>query len=80
MAGVEGRKIVSVRSMTKEELDREYWDENRVGTIAIELDNGVVLFPSRDPEGNGPGALFGYDPESESGFLMRAETKRGSHA
>jgi len=26
---------------------------------ALVLENGTVLYPSRDEEGNGPGAMFG---------------------
>jgi hypothetical protein len=29
------------------------------------LDDGTILYPSRDDEGNGPGALFGADRDGE---------------
>jgi hypothetical protein len=32
-----------------------YWFERG---IVLELDDGTSIFPSRDDEGNGPGALF----------------------
>jgi hypothetical protein len=52
-----GRCIVAVRPMTKAELAREGWEE---ACIAVVLDNGTLLYPSRDDEGNAPGALFGF--------------------
>jgi hypothetical protein len=55
-----GRKIVEVRTMTKKELEREGWEGN-FPTIALVLDDGQVLYPSMDTEGNAPGALFGSD-------------------
>jgi len=47
-----------MRNMTKAELKREGWDGK---CICLELDDGTILYPSRDEEGNGPGALFGYE-------------------
>ena len=60
--GLVGAKVMMVRPMTKEEMDREGWHKDRHGfPTVICLDNGVILYPSRDSEGNGAGALFGYD-------------------
>lgn len=57
-----GQTVVAVRPMTPAELEREGWEANRRhGTpMAVELSSGALLYPSRDDEGNGPGALFGY--------------------
>ena len=54
-----GLKVVAVRKATKKELSREMWDTNNEVTV-IEFDNGDVIYPSADYEGNGPGAIFGY--------------------
>lgn len=68
-----GRQIVAVRAMTRDELDREYWlvgyrrDEQ---VTAIELDNGLVLYPSRDEEGNGPGEIFVADETGPIGMIF----------
>ena len=59
----EGRKIKAMRPMTQQEFEEEGWDR---GTTAIELDDGTVLYPSQDPEGNGPGALFGRTPDGKT--------------
>ena len=60
MENVVGQKIVKVRPMTDEEKDDEGWYR---GTAVIELENGVLLYPSSDEEGNDAGALFGKDGE-----------------
>jgi hypothetical protein len=55
--GLEGRKIVKVRKLTAAEKKRESWYGDGV---AIDLDDGTVIYPSSDEEGNGPGALFSF--------------------
>ena len=52
---LEGRTIVRVRYTTDQEMRGLYWFERG---IVLELDDGTSIFPSRDDEGNGPGALF----------------------
>ena len=51
-----GRKIVGTRQMTPEEIKFEGWDR---GTTLLLLDDGSIIYPSQDDEGNGCGALFG---------------------
>ena len=62
-------RVVSIRKMTKEEMKRECWEGFRPGT-AIELSDGTVLYPARDEEGNGPGALMGYDKNTGRQFSI----------
>lgn len=50
-----GRKITAVRYMTKKEADNSMWDAR---AIVLVLDDGNIIFPSQDDEGNGPGSLF----------------------
>ena len=50
-----GRKIVKVRYMHQTEMDELGWDSR---PVVFQLDDGNVIFPSQDDEGNGPGALF----------------------
>lgn len=52
---LEGRTIVRVRYINEDEMKSLYWFESG---IVLELDDGTWIFPSRDDEGNGPGALF----------------------
>jgi len=57
------QKIVAVRLMNAEEAEFEGWgDQPRsIRPIVLVLANGIKLYASRDPEGNGPGELFGID-------------------
>jgi hypothetical protein len=55
-----GRKIVGIRYLLDEEMDSLGWEER---SIVLILDDGNMLFPSRDDEGNGAGALFTNDPD-----------------
>jgi hypothetical protein len=62
MAEFVGRKIMGVRSMTEAEGRWFGWEPVECErTPVLLLDNGSVLFPGRDPEGNGPGVIFGRD-------------------
>lgn len=56
-----GRRIVAVRYMTQEEADQLGWS-NRV--VVIQLDDGNLVFPSMDDEGNNGGALFTNDEKN----------------
>jgi hypothetical protein len=62
-AGVAGRTIVEARPMNAAELKFEGWkvDRTHASPTVLVLDDGTKLYPSRDEEGNGPGALFGTD-------------------
>ena len=60
---IKGRKIVDVRYMTDEEQKHMNWNSK---AIVIHLDNGSLLIPSRDDEGNDAGALFGQSPDNKS--------------
>jgi hypothetical protein len=55
-----GRRILKVRYMTQKEAEEMGWD-NRA--IVIGLDNGTVIFPSMDDEGNNAGAIFTTDKD-----------------
>lgn len=56
---LEGRRIVEVRELKEEEYALFDWQpsSSHPGMIYI-LDNGQVMVPSMDPEGNGPGHIF----------------------
>jgi len=56
-----GRKIESVRWMSDEEAGDWY-----KRPIVIHLDDGTLLYPSKDDEGNDGGTLRGQGPEGES--------------
>lgn len=50
-----GRKIVDVRYMTVEESEDMGWFSQ---PVVFELDDGNLIYPSADDEGNDGGALF----------------------
>ena len=69
-----GKRIVEVRSMTSEELQGEFWDADyhAESVPVLVLDDGTLIYPSRDAEGNGPGELFGRDGESSFMIMINA--------
>jgi hypothetical protein len=69
-ASMVGRTIAEVRPMTRAELKKEGWETGRhLPPTVLVLDNGTKLYPSRDEEGNGPGAMFGTDAKG-SNFML----------
>jgi len=53
-----GRTIKKVRYMDAKEVDELGWMRK---AVVIELDNGLLLYPSADDEGNDAGAIFTTD-------------------
>lgn len=67
---IKGKKIVDVREMTEDELEREGWHKRHGrGPTVLELETGMLLYPSCDPEGNAPGALFGIDADDNTVYI-----------
>jgi len=60
-----GRRIVSVRYMTKEEADAMGWYKR---PLVMVLDNDTVLYLSSDDEGNDGGVMFGQTEKDELTF------------
>jgi hypothetical protein len=57
--------VKKLRYLSHAELAREGWD-TREKVTALEFTDGSLLYPACDPEGNGPGALFGITPSGET--------------
>ena len=73
MADIVGKRIVEVRAATDAELEREGWESDDYRRpVVLVLENGVILYPSSDEEGNAPGALFGTDLHWERGAAPRS--------
>ena len=51
-----GKTIANIRPMTAEEMNGYGWDGYPPPVLV--LSDGTKLFPSIDPEGNGPGTLY----------------------
>ena len=49
-----GRKIVSVQWMSREDADEMMWNSR---PMCLVLDDGNVIFPMQDDEGNNGGAI-----------------------
>ena len=55
-----GRSITDVRALTRKQSLAIGFDDAMLGSnpvLAVTLDNGDVVIPMADPEGNGPGWL-----------------------
>jgi|TARA_R100000329_G_C7529576_1_gene186804 hypothetical protein len=58
-----GTKIIDIRNMTNEELKNEGWDDYHSEQDDIKVlvfEDGTIIYPSIDYEGNNPGVFFGY--------------------
>jgi len=64
-----GRKIVCIRPLSDEDRKLEGWEQTHGATSVIELDNGTLIYPSADDEGNGPGTLFGRDKKGNTFYV-----------
>lgn len=67
-------RIVRIRDMTDEELEAEGWQnapEHQRPPVIV-LDSGTLIYPSKDPEGNGPGSLFGVE-DGDAVFFQAAD-------
>lgn len=57
-----GKKVSQVRYLSKKECDGMGWDAK---ALVIQFDDGTIVFPSSDDEGNNAGALFGQTDKGE---------------
>ena len=59
---LEGRTIVSVRYLKKEEMEDMGLYQR---PLVMQLDDGSLLYPSKDDEGNDGGTMFGQSSKGE---------------
>ena len=57
-----GKKITSVRYMTSEEARESGWCKR---PLLIQLNDGTVIIPLQDDEGNSGGSLEFFHPETK---------------
>ncbi len=62
---LKGRTITVVRYLTDEECATMGWDR---APLVLQLDDGTLLFPSCDDEGNAAGALFTQHGKNTKGI------------
>lgn len=65
-----GRKIVDVIPLNKTIIEKEGWDYSPYNSICLLLDDGSIIYPSQDEEGNGPGCLFAMDKKLETAYYI----------
>ncbi len=65
-----GRKIVDVINLNKQIIEDEGWENTPYPCIGLLLDDGNIIYPSQDSEGNGPGALFGKNIKDDVSFFI----------
>jgi hypothetical protein len=70
-----GRKIVCIRPISDKEKELESWDGSGC-TSVIELDDGTLIYPSSDDEGNSGGTLFGKGKDGSTFYVWSKEEVR----
>ncbi len=63
-----GRKITGVRYLSQEEADEMGWYHR---PVVLQLDDGNIVYPSSDDEGNNGGVLFTNDVKNGVLPVMR---------
>ena len=61
-----GKKIKSIRYMSDEEQEDIGWYSK---AVVIELDNGTIMYPSQDDEGNDAGSIFYQSKDNPNGVI-----------
>ena len=59
---LQGLRIARVRYLTEAETTALGWHKR---PLVLVLDNGTLVFPSKDDEGNDGGAMFGQTAKGE---------------
>ena len=67
-----GKKIVEIHPMTAKEKEAEGW-EGSGATCVIKLEDGTLIYPSSDDEGNNAGTLFGKDKNGKCFYVYSKE-------
>lgn len=63
---MEGLEITNIRKMNDEEYEAMYWTPDNLGRArALVLEDGTILFPSKDPEGNSEGFFCGIGEDED---------------
>lgn len=57
-----GRTITSIRYLSEQEAEEFDWLSR---PVVLQLNDGTVIYPGGDDEGNTGGALFGQSPDGE---------------
>lgn len=77
MLEIIGKKIVDVIKLPDVISGKEGWEPH--DGIALVLNDGSFLYPSRDEEGNGAGVLFGMNKELDTAYYIFPGTDTDSN-
>jgi len=66
-----GKKVVEVKLMSDAEVDDFGWHQS---TMVLVFDDGTEVFAASDEEGNGPGCLFGVEPDGSEFYVTKEKT------
>jgi hypothetical protein len=76
-----GLRCTNVRWLTQDEANEEGWDDIRWNnTAVIEFNDGSKIYASCDPEGNGPGSIFGSLKDGTMFTVMPLEDIKGNNS
>ncbi|MBU3625905.1 hypothetical protein ICN48_06615 [Polynucleobacter sp. JS-Safj-400b-B2] len=64
-----GKRIIGTRYLTEEEMNDLGWTQK---CVVLHLDDGNIIFPSVDDEGNDAGALFTNNKECDTFPVIRS--------
>lgn len=67
LKSIVGQRITDVRKMTDEEANEMYWSNP---PYIVTLENGIIIIPQIDPEGNDGGTLLLDDTKSGKMYLL----------
>ncbi|MBI2808698.1 MAG: hypothetical protein HYX68_27230 [Planctomycetes bacterium] len=69
--GWEGKVVKELRFLSEAELACEAWQGSQK-VAAVEFTDGSLVYAACDPEGNGPGALFGVTSDGQTVWVNPA--------
>lgn len=65
-----GQRIIAIRKMTQFESRAEGWEDSK-DSVALILENGIILYASKDEEGNDAGVMFGINTKDKKRRMFR---------
>jgi len=71
-----GKKLVSIQPLTRPMAEQFGFDPwGCESAVVLVFEDGTILVPSRDPEGNGPGCIFGRKGSEHFMLLIQNEIR-----
>ena len=67
---IDSSATVKKSCCAKKVIEKEGWEYSPHNSICLVLDDGSIIYPSQDEEGNGPGCFFAMDKEMDTAFYI----------